>query len=78
MVLTDPPYFVRLLRQVGQRFGNHPGGPNRLGLPVYAEVMAAFETGFALLKFYGWPHADTFISAFGNRLGFAPSVFLRL
>jgi site-specific DNA-methyltransferase (adenine-specific) len=61
-VLTDPPYITRYRSRDGRGVLNDD---NDAWLkPAFAELHRVLEPGSFCVSFYGWPHADRFITAF--------------
>jgi DNA modification methylase len=60
-VLTDRPYMVRYCCRDGRRV---PNDDNDAWLkPAFAEIYRALARDSFAVSFYGWPHADRFLSA---------------
>jgi DNA modification methylase len=61
-VLTDPPYITRYRSRDGRGVLNDD---NDAWLkPAFAELHRVLEHNSFCVSFYGWPHADRFITAF--------------
>ena len=66
-VLTDPPYIARYRSRDGRAVLNDD---NDTWLePAFAEIYRVLERNSFCVSFYGWPHADKFISAW-RKAGF--------
>ena len=78
MVLTDPPYLVSYAGRWGSdwRIIQGDSDPNWVE-PVYAELWRVLKQDALCITFYGWPHADTFLTAW-KRIGFRPVSLLAL
>jgi site-specific DNA-methyltransferase (adenine-specific) len=64
-VLTDPPYLVNY-RGRWDSARSPIAGDDSAGwlLPAYRELYRLLKPDSFLVTFYGWPHADLFVSAF--------------
>lgn len=66
-VLTDPPYIARYRSRDGRTVLNDD---NDTWLePAFAEIYRVLERNSFCVSFYGWPHADKFITAW-RKAGF--------
>jgi site-specific DNA-methyltransferase (adenine-specific) len=68
-VLTDPPYLVNYRPRDGRGMSNDRG--DAWLKPAFAEIYRILERDGFCLSFYGWPHADRFLTAF-RAAGFRP------
>ena len=68
-VLTDPPYLVSYKSRDGRTISNDRNGAWLV--PAFAEMYRVLVSDAFCLTFYGWPHADRFMSAFRSA-GFRP------
>ncbi|MBS0642292.1 MAG: DNA methylase [Proteobacteria bacterium] len=60
-VLTDPPYLARYRSRDGRSV---PNDDNDAWLaPAFAEIYRVLAPDTFAVSFYGWPHADRFLSA---------------
>jgi len=60
-VLTDPPYLARYQSRDGRRV---PNDDNDAWLkPAFAEIYRILARDRFAVSFYGWPHADQFLTA---------------
>jgi len=60
-ILTDPPYITRYRERDGRVV---PNDDNDAWLkPSFAEMYRVLERDSYCVSFYGWPHADRFVSA---------------
>lgn len=76
LVLTDPPYLVSYCGRWGSDLEPIEGDcdPSWV-LPVYRDIFRVLKPDSLCLTFYGWPHAETFLSTW-RVVGFRPiSVF---
>src|SRR5713226_2795622 len=72
MVITDPPYLVSYTGRWGSDWGTIEGDSDPSWLaPVFVELWRVLKQDSLCLSFYGWPHADTFLSAW-KLIGFRP------
>src|SRR5262249_27214125 len=63
MVHTDPPYLMDYHGPWGSDWEPITGdGQASWLLPAFAETWRAFKPNSLCLSFYGWPHADLFLS----------------
>jgi adenine-specific DNA-methyltransferase len=61
-VLTDPPYLTRYKSRDGRSV---PNDDNSAWLkPAFAEMYRVLERDSFAVSFYGWPHADRFLTAY--------------
>jgi adenine-specific DNA-methyltransferase len=61
-VLTDPPYITRYKSRDGRTV---PNDDNAAWLaPAFAEIYRVLSPASFCVSFYGWPHADRFLTAF--------------
>lgn len=61
-ILTDPPYLARYTSRDGRTV---PNDDNDAWLhPAFAEMYRVLERHSFGVSFYGWPHADRFLTAF--------------
>lgn len=68
-VLTDPPYLARYISRDGRSIANDD---NDAWLkPAFAEIYRVLQPDHFCISFYGWPHADRFLSAW-REAGFRP------
>jgi DNA modification methylase len=64
LVLTDPPYLVSYSGRWGSEYEPIEGDTDSSWvLPVYSEVYRVLRPDSFCLTFYGWPQAETFLSA---------------
>jgi site-specific DNA-methyltransferase (adenine-specific) len=71
-VLTDPPYLVGFTGRWGESQAPIAGDLDPAWLePVFREVWRLLKPDRRCASFYGWPHADLFLSAW-KRIGFRP------
>ncbi len=78
LVVTDPPYLVSYSGRWGSDQGLIEGDADSSWLlPVFAETWRVLKTDSLCLSFYGWPHADTFLSTW-KQIGFRPVSHLAL
>ena len=62
LVLTDPPYITRYKSRAGRVVANDD---NDAWLkPAFAETYRVLDHNSFCVSFYGWPHADKFLTAF--------------
>jgi adenine-specific DNA-methyltransferase len=72
MVLTDPPYGVAYRGRWGTESPAISGDEEpTIMLPAFKELWRILKPDSFCLSFYGWPHADDFLSAW-KRIGFRP------
>jgi site-specific DNA-methyltransferase (adenine-specific) len=65
LVVTDPPYLVNYTgRWDGTREAIAGDGEPDWVLPVFAELWRLLKDDSFAVTFYGWPHAEVFVSAF--------------
>lgn len=65
LVLTDPPYLVNYRGRWTKKRQPIAGDDNAAWLlPAYRELFRLLKDDRFLVTFYGWPHADLFVSAF--------------
>ena len=62
MVLTDPPYLARYRDRSGRTVPNDDN--DRWLVPAFAELYRVLANRSFCVSFYGWPHADKFMSAY--------------
>ena len=76
LVLTDPPYIVSYSGRLGSGLEPIEGDSDPTWvLPVYIDLFRTLKPDSLCLTFYGWPHAETFLSTW-RIVGFRPiSVF---
>jgi DNA modification methylase len=61
-ILTDPPYITRYKSRDGRQV---PNDDNDAWLkPAFAEAYRVLRNDRFCVSFYGWPHADRFLSAY--------------
>jgi adenine-specific DNA-methyltransferase len=60
--LTDPPYLVRYKSRYGRGVPNDDN--DRWLKPAFAELHRVLEPHSFAVSFYGWPHADRFMTAY--------------
>src|SRR5271154_5702025 len=61
-ILTDPPYIARYKSRDGRTVLNDD---NDTWLkPAFAEIHRVLARDSFCVSFYGWPHADKFVTAF--------------
>lgn len=61
-ILTDPPYITRYRSRDGRTV---PNDDNDVWLkPAFAELHRVLARDSFAVSFYGWPHADRFLSAY--------------
>ncbi len=71
-VLTDPPYLVNYKGRWGGGRRTLAGDRSPSWLrPAFAEVWRVMKDNTFAVSFYGWPHADLFLSAW-KEIGFRP------
>jgi DNA modification methylase len=77
LVLTDPPYLVDYRGRWGSGWNPIEGDSDPSWVvPVYSELFRTLKSDSLCLTFYGWPQAETFLSAW-RLVGFRPiSVFV--
>jgi adenine-specific DNA-methyltransferase len=72
MALTDPPYLVSYKGRWGSRQGAIRGDADASWLtPVFVEIWRILAEDALCFSFYGWPHADTFMTVW-KLVGFRP------
>jgi len=72
MALTDPPYLVSYSGRWGSDIEIIKGDSESSWVePVFTEVWRLLKPDSLCLSFYGWPHAETFLSAW-KAIGFRP------
>jgi adenine-specific DNA-methyltransferase len=72
MALTDPPYLVAYKGRWGSRRGAIAGDGEASWLaPVFVELWRVLAADALCFTFYGWPHADTFMTVW-KLVGFRP------
>ncbi len=69
LVLTDPPYLTRYRPRDGRIVPNDDN--NGWLVPSFSEIYRVLEPDSYCFTFYGWPHADQFMTAF-RKAGFRP------
>ncbi len=77
LVLTDPPYLVAYSGRWGNDWEPIEGDSDSSWvLPIYANIFRLMRPNALCLTFYGWPQAETFLSAW-RFVGLRPvSVFV--
>lgn len=60
LVVTDPPYLVGYRERGGRRVGNDDN--DAWLLPAFRAVARVMKPHSLCASFYGWPHADRFLS----------------
>lgn len=71
-VLTDPPYLVSHAGRWDRKHEPITGDDDPSWVaPVFAELYRVLRRDSLCVSFYGWPHADLFVSAF-KAAGFCP------
>ncbi len=77
LVLTDLPYLVSYSGRWGSAWNPIEGDSDPSWVvPVYSELFRTLKSDSLCLTFYGWPHAETFLSSW-RLVGFRPiSVFV--
>jgi adenine-specific DNA-methyltransferase len=60
-ILTDPPYMTRYTSRDGRKIFNDDGAAWLR--PAFAEAYRVLAPNSFCVSFYGWPHADKFLSA---------------
>lgn len=71
-VLTDPPYIISYKGRWGQNRGVIQGDKDGRWLaPVFSELWRVLVPDSLCLSFYGWPHADAFMTVW-KLVGFMP------
>lgn len=63
LVLTDPPYLVDYIGRYDGKRRAIAGDAAAWVLPAFAEVYRLLKPDTFCVSFYGWPHADVFVSA---------------
>jgi site-specific DNA-methyltransferase (adenine-specific) len=72
MALTDPPYLVSYKGRWGSKQGAIKGDAEASWLaPVFVELWRILAADALCFTFYGWPHADTFMTLW-KLVGFRP------
>jgi site-specific DNA-methyltransferase (adenine-specific) len=72
MVLTDPPYGVDYRGRWCSDWEKISGDDEPMSvLPAFAEIWRVLKANSLCLSFYGWPHADLFLSMW-KLVGFRP------
>ncbi len=72
MALTDPPYLVGYKGRWGSRQGAIAGDAEASWLaPVFVELWRVLVRDALCFTFYGWPHADAFMTVW-KLIGFKP------
>jgi site-specific DNA-methyltransferase (adenine-specific) len=61
-ILTDPPYLARYKSRDGRTVPNDDN--SRWLKPAFAEMYRVLEQDSFAVSFYGWPHADRFLTAY--------------
>lgn len=76
LVVTDPPYLVSYSGRWGSDWEPIQGDADSgWVLPAYREIHRLLKPDSLCVSFYGWPHADVFLTAW-RQVGFRPvSVF---
>jgi len=76
LVLTDPPYLVSYAGRWGREYEPIEGDSDSSWVvPIYSEIHRLLKADAFCLSFYGWPHAETFLSTW-RQVGLRPvSVF---
>ena len=69
LILADPPYLTDYSPRDGRKVAGD-SGPDWL-LPAFAQAYRVLKPDSFCVTFYGWPHADLFLSAW-RRAGFSP------
>ncbi|HWD40388.1 MAG TPA: DNA methyltransferase [Fimbriimonas sp.] len=62
LVLTDPPYLVNYMSSDGRKVPNDDN--DKWLKPAFAEIFRVLKPHSYCISFYGWPHADRFLSAY--------------
>lgn len=77
LVLTDPPYLVSYSGRWGSNWEPIEGDSDPSWIiPVYGDLFRLLKPDSLCMTFYGWPHAETFLSSW-RLVGFRPvSVFV--
>jgi site-specific DNA-methyltransferase (adenine-specific) len=71
-VLTDPPYIISYKSRWGKNRGVIQGDDDGRWLaPVFSELWRVLAADSLCLSFYGWPHADAFMTVW-KLVGFRP------
>ncbi|HET6841378.1 MAG TPA: DNA methyltransferase [Candidatus Angelobacter sp.] len=72
MALTDPPYLVSYKGRWGSKQGTIKGDAEASWIaPVFVELWRILVADALCFSFYGWPHADTFMTVW-KLVGFRP------
>ena len=72
LVLTDPPYLVGYSGRWGSELEPIEGDSDPTWVvPVYENLFRVLKPDALCLTFYGWPHAETFLSSW-RQVGFRP------
>jgi len=72
LVLTDPPYLVSYSGRWGSDWGVIQGDSDPSWVaPAYLECWRVLKDDSPCITFYGWPHADTFMTTW-KLIGFRP------
>jgi site-specific DNA-methyltransferase (adenine-specific) len=72
LVLTDPPYLVSYSGRWGSEFEPIAGDSDPTWVvPVYQNLFRLLKSDSLCLTFFGWPHAETFLSSW-HEVGFRP------
>jgi DNA modification methylase len=61
-ILTDPPYLAKYVSRDGRSVPNDDN--DRWLKPAFAEMFRVLKDGAFCVTFYGWPHADKFLTAY--------------
>jgi DNA modification methylase len=70
MVATDPPYLISYKGRWGAKLGVIEGDADPSWLvPSFAEIWRVLKPDSFCFSFYGWPHADLFLTIW-NAIGF--------
>src|SRR5579872_126960 len=73
MMLTDPPYLVSYNGRWGSEWGMIKGDSDPGWLaPAFVELWRVLRPDSLCLSFYGWPHADIFLTVW-KLIGFKPA-----
>lgn len=67
LIVTDPPYLACYRSRDGRTVPNDDN--SRWLEPSFAQLYRVLKTNSYCVTFYGWPHADKFVSAF-RKAGF--------
>jgi adenine-specific DNA-methyltransferase len=72
MVLTDPPYLVSYRGRWDNKHKVIEGDSDASWVqPVFTELWRVLKPDSICVSFYGWPHADVFLSTW-KQIGFRP------